>query len=59
VPTHGADFHLCRKIMRRHGGDIQAESPGQGQGAVFTLTLPVVQPVVVPTRTAPAVAKIA
>jgi signal transduction histidine kinase len=59
VPAHGADFHLCRKIMRRHGGDIQAESPGQGQGAVFTLTLPVVQPVVVPTRTAPAVAKIA
>jgi signal transduction histidine kinase len=59
VPADGADFHLCRKIMRRHGGDIQAESPGQGGGAVFTLTLPAALPVSAPAKPAPAVVNMA
>ena len=59
VPAHGADFHLCRKIMRRHGGDIGAESPGQGEGAVFTLTLPVALVETAPARPVPAVVKMA
>jgi signal transduction histidine kinase len=59
VPGDGADFHLCRKIMLRHGGDITAESPGQGQGAVFTLTLPAGAVVAAPAKPAPSVVKMA
>jgi signal transduction histidine kinase len=55
VPAEGADFHLCRKTMRRHGGDIHANSPGQGGGAVFTLTLPAAVPVPTAPRPAPVV----
>jgi signal transduction histidine kinase len=59
VPGDGADFHLCRKTMLRHGGDITAQSPGQGGGAVFTLTLPAGAAVAAPAKTAPAVVKMA
>jgi signal transduction histidine kinase len=59
VPGHGADFHLCRKIMHRHGGSITAESPGQGGGAVFTLTLPAAAAATAPAKPAPVVVKMA
>ncbi len=36
----GVGLYLSRRIMRAHGGDITAESPGVGQGATFTIRLP-------------------
>ena len=36
----GVGLALCSKIVRRHGGDITAESE-PGQGATFIVTLPV------------------
>ena len=39
----GIGLALCRKIIERHGGSIEAQSE-QGQGAVFTVILPRTQP---------------
>jgi len=36
----GLGLHLVQTIARLHQGRVTAESPGQGQGAVFTLALP-------------------
>jgi signal transduction histidine kinase len=35
----GLGLYLCREIVRAHGGDVTAESPGPGLGATFTITL--------------------
>jgi PAS domain S-box-containing protein len=36
----GLGLAIVRHLVERHGGTIRAESPGVGQGATFTLTLP-------------------
>jgi histidine kinase len=36
----GIGLTIARGIVRTHGGDIAAESPGIGQGATFTVRLP-------------------
>ncbi len=36
----GVGLTIARSIARAHGGDITAASPGPGQGATFTVTLP-------------------
>ncbi|WP_245685192.1 sensor histidine kinase [Streptomyces yerevanensis] len=36
----GIGLTIARGIARAHGGDIAAESPGPGKGAMFTLRLP-------------------
>ncbi len=48
VPNHrggdsgsGIGLTISRRIARDHGGDLVAASPGPGQGATFTLSLPV------------------
>jgi signal transduction histidine kinase len=36
----GVGLAIVRRVAELHGGAIEAESPGRGRGAVFTLTLP-------------------
>lgn len=36
----GIGLTIARRIMRAHGGDLTAASPGPGQGATFTARLP-------------------
>jgi two-component system sensor histidine kinase KdpD len=37
----GLGLSICRGIIEAHGGQISAKSPTNGQGTVFTVTLPV------------------
>lgn len=45
----GIGLALCRKIIERHGGTITAQSE-PGEGAVFTLLLPMTQTTIEPLR---------
>jgi two-component system CheB/CheR fusion protein len=36
----GLGLAIVRHLVELHGGIVQAESPGKGQGATFTVTLP-------------------
>ena len=38
----GLGLYLSRHLVNVQGGQIRARSPGPGQGAVFTVTLPIV-----------------
>jgi hypothetical protein len=38
----GPRLTLARAIVRRHGGEIEARSPGRGKGAEFVVRLPLV-----------------
>jgi signal transduction histidine kinase len=40
----GLGLALSYSIIRQHGGEILAASPGTGQGTVFTVTLPLQTP---------------
>jgi PAS domain S-box-containing protein len=47
----GLGLALVRQLVELHGGEVQADSAGEGQGATFTVTLPIVrglEPVSVP-----------
>lgn len=37
----GLGLAITRHLVELHGGTIQADSPGEGQGSIFTVTLPV------------------
>jgi signal transduction histidine kinase/CheY-like chemotaxis protein len=37
----GLGLAICRALVAFHGGRIEAQSPGKGQGSTFTVTLPV------------------
>jgi PAS domain S-box-containing protein len=41
---HGFGLHSCALAAKELGGSLQGESAGPGQGATFTLTLPLTQP---------------
>lgn len=54
----GLGLAIVRQLVELHGGTVQAESPGEGQGAMFTVKLPLlaVRPKVVdPERVHPAI----
>jgi signal transduction histidine kinase len=36
----GVGLALCRKIVERHGGQVWAESEGEGRGSRFQVVLP-------------------
>jgi signal transduction histidine kinase len=36
----GLGLALVRKLVELHGGQVDASSPGLGQGSTFTVTLP-------------------
>jgi signal transduction histidine kinase len=40
VKGTGLGLFIVRSIVRRHGGDVYAESEGEGQGSTFTIRLP-------------------
>lgn len=48
------DWEIVRHIVALHGGAVRADSPGEGMGAVFTVTIPVTEaanlPDQLPTR---------
>jgi PAS domain S-box-containing protein len=37
----GLGLSIVRHIVELHGGSVQADSAGKGQGAIFTVTLPI------------------
>ena len=41
--SSGLGLSICKGLVEAHGGRIRAESPGLGQGARFTFTLPVAE----------------
>jgi two-component system, OmpR family, sensor histidine kinase SenX3 len=40
VKGTGLGLFIVRSVARRHGGDVYAESEGQGRGSTFTVRLP-------------------
>ena len=47
----GLGLAIVKQLVEMHGGTIRAKSPGEGQGATFTVTLPIT--VVHPERPGP------
>jgi len=45
----GLGLSLVKHLVELHGGSVAAESPGEGQGAVFTVSLPILIHAVTPT----------
>jgi signal transduction histidine kinase/ActR/RegA family two-component response regulator len=39
----GLGLAIARHLVQLHGGTIEAESPGEGEGASFTITLPLME----------------
>jgi len=37
----GLGLSIAKQLIEMHGGSIRAKSPGEGQGATFTVTLPI------------------
>lgn len=44
-PGLGLGLLLVRQLVELHGGSVQAESSGEGQGATFTVRLPLQNPI--------------
>jgi PAS domain S-box-containing protein len=54
----GLGLSIVKTLVEMHGGSVRADSPGEGQGATFTMTLPSSRieapPALIPTTTAAA-----
>lgn len=46
----GLGLAIARHLVELHGGTIQAESPGEEQGATFTVRLPLIKPDFYPSQ---------
>jgi PAS domain S-box-containing protein len=44
----GLGLAVVRHLVELHGGTVEAQSPGKGQGATFTVTLPILDPARLP-----------
>jgi PAS domain S-box-containing protein len=51
----GLGLAIAKQLVEMHGGTIRAKSPGEGQGATFTMTLPIA--IVHPERPEPGVVR--
>ena len=40
VKGSGLGLFIVRTIARRHGGDVEAQSEGEGRGSTVSITLP-------------------
>lgn len=49
----GLGLAIVRGLAELHGGAVQAESPGLGMGAAFTVTLPAISEVITPLQRPP------
>ncbi|MCY7385779.1 MAG: PAS domain S-box protein [Microcoleus sp. CAN_BIN18] len=51
----GLGLAIVRHLVELHGGTVKADSAGEGQGATFTVRIPLmpVQPPTIPAQTAP------
>jgi PAS domain S-box-containing protein len=52
VPGMGVGLAVVKELATLHGGGVEARSPGQGKGSVFTLRLPVAGPARIATDAA-------
>ena len=55
----GLGLAIARHLVEIHGGTIRAASRGEGQGATFTITLPLIEAIAKKGESVPAVAAIA
>jgi signal transduction histidine kinase len=48
----GIGLSLVRQLVEMHGGSVQAASPGEGRGSIFSVRLPLTEPAAAPKRAA-------
>jgi len=48
APGSGLGLTIARELVLAHGGNIRADSAGEGRGSTFTVTLPALEPAELP-----------